>query len=367
MTDTGTMSQLIRRESMAARLVEVLKQELHRFTRMQWLPGERILSRQFQVSRATLRAALIQLQRQKIIRAYPQRGYKILAIRPKGRGEPSRIIGCFQELSREGYKPHSQIMINAIEHGLNRAGYEMKMFTDIHLRGHARHQQLNSLVSDYHAAGWMLMTTSFKTQQWFMENRIPALILGSCHPGIKLPNLDVDYRAVCRHAVSFLWRLGHRHIYLLIRRSGLGGDIASEEGFQYALSQLGQETPPYRIVRHNGSTGDIRRVLDACLSRKPAPTAFLISRSEHTLTTLTYLLGRGIRVPGDISLICRDDNEFLEHVIPEMSRYAINRDAFARRCVRMLVQLSTAGYLKPCPRWMMPRCIRGATAAPPAN
>ncbi|MBU4365632.1 MAG: substrate-binding domain-containing protein [Verrucomicrobia bacterium] len=359
------MNQRIRRESIVTQVVDVLKQELPRLIHGKWLPGERVLSNQFQVSRTTIRAALAQLQRQKLIRACPQKGYKILAGRRHSNEKPSRLIGWFQGSSQAGLKPRSQSMIRDIERGLNNAGYELKTFTDIHLRGHNRHQQLSNLVAEHRAAFWMLTAASFKTQEWFMKHGIPSLVLGSCYAGIKLTNLDIDYWAVCRHAAILLWRLGHRRLCLLAPRTRFGGDLAGEEGFQAALVQLSRGTQPPLILYHNESALDIRRVLDDCLSRTPVPTAFLVSHPVHALTTISYLMRRGLRVPEDISLICRDDDEFMEHLIPSLAHYAVDLEVFARRCIRMLIQMATSGHLKPFSRRMMPRFVRGNTVAPP--
>ncbi|MCG2660779.1 MAG: substrate-binding domain-containing protein [Kiritimatiellae bacterium] len=359
--------QIIQRESLVTRVVAVLKQELPRLVHGKWLPGERVLSRQFQVSRTTVRAALAQLQRRKLIRAYPQHGYRILASVRRHKEQTSRIIGCFRESFHTGYEPQLQIMIRDIEYGLNAAGYELKIHTDVHLEGRSRHRRLINMVGANRAACWMLTSVSFETQQWFMKRGIPALVLGSCYPGICLPNLDVDYRAIGRHAASLLWRLGHRQICLLAPRIRLGGYIAGEQGFQTSGLQLSRGALSPKIIYHNGSTGDIRRVLDACLSKMPAPTAFLVVHSFHALTAICYFMSKGIRVPRDVSLVCRDDDEFLECVIPSMARYAVDRGAFARRCVRALIQLATSGYLKPPARWMIARYIGGDTVAPPMS
>jgi len=365
MTITGVMNQRIRRESIVTQVVNALKQELPCLIHGKWLPGERVLSNQFQVSRTTIRAALAQLQSRKLIRACPQKGYKILAVRRPYREKPCQVIGWFQGSFHEGLKPRSQSMIHDIEHGLNNAGYELKTFTDIHLRGHNRHQQLSRLVTEHRTACWILTTAPFKTQQWFMKHGIPSLVLGSCYADIKLPNLDIDYRAVCRHAVIQLWRLGHRRICLLAPHTRFGGDLAGEEGFQAALIQLSTGTQAPIFLYHNGSVGNIRRALDDCFSGSQAPTAFLISRPMHALTTISYLIRKGFRVPEDISLICRDDHEFMEHLVPAMAHYAVDLEMLARRCVRILIQIATSGHLKPYSRRMIPQFIRGNTVAPP--
>ncbi len=360
-------NQPIRRESIVTQVVAALKLEWPNYIRSKWLPSERVLSGRFQVSRTTIRAALAQMQRQKLLRACPQKGHKILSARRHGNEKTCRIIGLFQESYPEGSKPHLQSIIRAIELGLNNAGYELRIFTDMHLRGPTRHQQLSRLVAEHRVACWMLMSVSFETQEWFMKHEIPSLVYGSCYAGIELPDLDIDYLAVCRHAVIQLWRLGHRRICLLAPRTRLGGDLASEEGFRSTLIQSSGGTQAPLILYHDESVDNIRRVLDDCFARMPAPTAFLISRPIYALTTISYLMQRRLRVPEDVSLICRDDNEFMEYLVPYMSHYVIDRGMIERRLVRMLIQMATSGQLKPRSRRMMPKFVRGDTMAPPVS
>lgn len=359
------MIQRVKRESLVAKVVEVLKSELPRYRGQKWLPGEQVLSRQFQVSRTTIRAALAQMQRLGLIRVFPKRGYRIL-LSARGHSEQtSRVIGFLQGACRDMLDAQTYGVVHDIEHGLNVAGYELIIHSDVPLRGCHREQWLEHLLHTQCATCWMLHAVSFETQQWFMRRGHPAFIFGSCYKGIQMPNLDVDYGAVCRHAAGLLWRLGHRRICLLAPQTRFGGDVYGEEGFRSAIIQLGRGLVPADIRRHNGSVGSIQRILDACRGGPSAPTAFLVAKAMHALTAMTHLIYRGISVPQEVSLVCRDDDEFMHQVVPSMAHYRVDWSLHARRCVRMLIQLATAGYLKRQERMQMAQFIHGETVASP--
>ena len=93
------MTTAIRRESLVTQVLNVVRHELPRYQRFEWLPGERVLCDRFQISRTTLRAVLAQLQRRGLITAVPRRGYRIEA-RVRGSAAPeSRLVVCLQKAS----------------------------------------------------------------------------------------------------------------------------------------------------------------------------------------------------------------------------------------------------------------------------
>ena len=69
------------------------------------------------------------------------------------------------------------------------------------------------------------------------------------------------------------------------------------------------------------------------------PIAFLISRAQHVLTVLGHLLSYRFRIPQDVAVISRDDESFLENVVPTVARYSRNPDVFASTLSRMVLDI----------------------------
>lgn len=96
------------------------------------------------------------------------------------------------------------------------------------------------------------------------------------------------------------------------------------------------------------------------------PTAWLVSRSRHALTAVGCLLKLGVRIPEDMALVCRDGDQYMADNVPSIARYQVDMDVYARRCARALIQMATAGRLRPSTRRIMARFIAGETLGPPS-
>jgi DNA-binding LacI/PurR family transcriptional regulator len=162
----------------------------------------------------------------------------------------------------------------------------------------------------------VLLSVSRTIQQWFDQNRMPALVLGSCHPGVRLPSIDFDYRTICRHAAGILLARGHRRLALVVPDSGAAGDLASEQGFREAADRrTGGDVAHVTIVRHNGTAQQVTHKLDSLFRSPHPPTALLVAKTQHVFVVLMYLLRRGLQVPDAVSFIARDHDPAFVNVI----------------------------------------------------
>jgi DNA-binding LacI/PurR family transcriptional regulator len=197
-------------------------------------------------------------------------------------------------------------------------------------------------------------------QRWFTEHQLPCVVLGSCYPQIALPSVDTNYVAVCRHAVGQFLTHGHRRIVLLNPPPGAAGDMKAEAGFLEAVQKTSLPNVEARIVHHDGTVRSVCSRLD-WLMRSPAPpTALLVSRAQHVLTVLGHLLLCGFRVPEDVALISRDDDSFLEIVVPSLARYSGNPEVFATKLSRVVLGIVRGKHTADEHR-IMPNFVPGMT------
>ncbi|OHE79111.1 MAG: hypothetical protein A2107_06660 [Verrucomicrobia bacterium GWF2_62_7] len=197
-------------------------------------------------------------------------------------------------------------------------------------------------------------------QRWFIRQRLPCVVAGSCVPDIALPSVDVDFRATCRHAGGVLLRKGHQRLALVLPQDAYGGDVVSEEGLREALASM-QGSAQLRVLRHDGTAAHLCTLLDEALRPPNPPTAFLVARAPHVLTVMMHLMRRGKRIPQDVAVISRDNDPFLESIAPVVARYAINQAQFARRLSMAARQLAETGTLPAHAIRLMPRFLPGET------
>jgi DNA-binding LacI/PurR family transcriptional regulator len=98
------------------------------------------------------------------------------------------------------------------------------------------------------------------------------------------------------------------------------------------------------------------------------PTAFVVSHTHHYATVATHLAIRGLRVPDDVSLICRSEDPFLQFLRPTPAFYRTNMELAAKLLFEQ-VRHAIAGTAKPGEqRQLVPELVGGGSvAAPPSR
>lgn len=358
------MPQIPKRTSLISLTAEAVYQAIEEGLWLSSLPGERELADRFQVSRPTLREALKILQREGIIDVSHGKRRQIL-VSHRDVVPPRTVVAAVSQMPPHLMSPMTTFYMNELRKHVQKSRLQLEVITDPGVRHSMPHQALETLVSDRNIACWILLSVTEKTQHWFAGRNLPTLIVGSCYPGVTLPSLDIDYRAVCRHAVATFLRNGHRGIAFLTPANKVAGDEASEDAFSQAVHQSGHSDARGTIIHHNGTRVDICRKLARISVLERPPTALLVSRPLHLLTAHTFLLKQGVRIPGQLSLICRDNDAYLGQLVPDVARYLFRRRHFADRLSRLAIQLATTGNISPRQYHVVPQFHAGETIAPP--
>ncbi len=352
----GPPISLPRRESLVSQTAASLLVHLEAGYWRQRLPAERRLCRLLQVSRPTLRCALRQLERDGRIRlAGRTRRYIGPEHRHRKAKSPSGLVNFLAPLPLQAMAPTTLLIMDAVRENLSGSGHPIRFHVDPTAFSPKPGRALERLLAIDHAATWVAWGSKEPMQRWFLARHLPLLVIGSCGGGIPLPSVDVDFRATCRHAANLLLRKGHVRLGLVLQKDVYDGDVESERGFREAVEH--HSTAQFRIIRHDGTTAGLCSLMDAVLRSRQAPTGYLVIRAGHALTVAMHLMRRKIRLPQDMAVLSRDDEPYLAHTSPALSRYAINADQFARRvcdAVRAIagVRSPRAHAVRLMPRWI---------------
>ena len=362
------MPLLPQRQSLVSQTVELLRREIAQGTWREWLPAERALCAMLQVSRNTLRRALAQLVRDGVLQSRHGAGTRVPAAPPPPRppAERTRDVAVLSPDPVELLRPTQTLWIDELRALLSERGVRLHV---IHGRQYFRAQPglaLSKLLAQQPHGCWILTLSTLAIQQWFHAHGVPCLVAGSVHGGLDLPFRDLDHRASCRHAAGHLLGLGHRRLALLIAKSRLAGDLASEAGFLEGARKLPPADASAVIAHHDGTVAGICLALRRLLERPPAPTALLVPNAYHYLTVASRLAQLGRRVPQDVSLLSRDEDPFLSFLVPAPARYVVNPRAMARSLLPAVLDLLDGRPVAQRGVQLMPEFIRGeSTAAPP--
>ncbi|HAO80397.1 MAG TPA: hypothetical protein DCQ92_15805 [Verrucomicrobia subdivision 3 bacterium] len=326
----------------------------------QWLPGEHELSSLLHVGRRTVRAALEQLRRDGVVECRSGKRRKIIRRQPADIKPASSRAILLTPVPLHLMSPFSIFLIDRLREQLGAEGYLLDIHAGRDTYRTRLPQQLKKLEETLRPAAWILTQSTAPMQHWFARCGLPCVLVGSSYPGVALPSVDFDYAAVCRHAVGQFLARGHRRIVLLNPRSRAAGDMKAEEGFLQAVKNTSTPNVEATIDYHDGTVANVRSRLDVLMRLKERPTALLVSRAHHVVTVLGHLLVNKFRVPADVAVISRDDDSYLESIVPLPARYSGNPELFASALSRVVLE-AIAGRKPATEHRLMPKFFPGQT------
>ena len=356
---------LPRRITLSAQAAAALRRAIAGNLWREFLPSERRLCDLLQVSRPTVRTALHTLAEEGLIEICHGRRIRLRPQRRTATAPQSRLVALVSHqpiarLTLTAYQGISEMRAQLAKHG-----FITEEFVCLGRTATTQRRKLEAFLRQNRVFCCLLISVSREVQEWFAAHAIPALVLGSCPDAVKLPSLDVDYRAVCRHAAGTFLRAGHRRLAFLVPDLGIAGDLASEEGFCAGVAaRPGLAGASATVIRHNGTAVDLGAKLAGLLRAPQPPTALLVARPVHTITVLVHLLRKGIRVPETISVLARDHDAVYANAL---SHYAFETGAFAHRLSRLMLKMVGRGHLPAEPSLIFPRYVSQDTVRSPRS
>jgi DNA-binding LacI/PurR family transcriptional regulator len=365
-----------RPHSIAANLVDSLRERLQAGEWTGYLPSERELCERFRVSRPTLRKALTILSDEGRVR--PEHGMGWQIEQPTAAtvdARKSKAVGILCLVPLDQATPFNLFMIDKLQEHLTAAGLQVHT--------HAGHQYasrnlqiaLQRLVRSSPPSVWVLFGSLTRTRAWFLQRSIPVFDALANRREHDIPGVYVDLCAVLRHAVGRLTAAGHRRIVFVrhmapnpVASGSVEASVERDEieAFQEALEHHGARSPSVPgVVQHAATPQSVRKVIGTLLKSSHPPTALVVRRPQHALTTLTYLMHLGMRVPRDMSVVCIGYQPILDHVTPAITHYDFNRQAYARKLTSLVLSWATTGYWTAREGEVTMLFRRGETLAPP--
>lgn len=125
----------------------------------------------------------------------------------------------------------------------------------------------------------------------------------------------LDNHALGRHAALTLLQHGHRQIGAVLTHSNPALRSGLDDVFR-ASSAAGASL---NVCEVDETAEAVARAIDRLVGSKRQPTAVFVAESSLYLAAFSRLTQRGLRVPGDISLLCRDDEAYMASLLPPPS------------------------------------------------
>lgn len=349
-----------------ASVAEQAEQALRAFIRdgtlAEQLPSESQLAHDLGIGLSSLRTALANLEKAGVI---TRRNGLRARITPRGAQQRERkappTVCIVSSLSRETVAPDLNPVVLALNANFSSRGIRWEEVFDAKLDRGPPENRLRTLVADRDHVCWLLHGCSTPVLRWFSRSKLPAFLIGSCPPGVVLPSVDYDNRAVGWHSAGHLTKHGHRHIALLRPRRALTGDFDSCAGF---LSYIERNAPGTAVVTItvDRDLSSLGAKLDQAMASAHPPSAFFALHPGAALKTIFHLLKAGHRIPRDVSVMCRDSISLFDTVLPEITRYHGSNLLLFRRASRIAQALLAGHAVPPKASLVTPSFIPGLTA-----
>jgi LacI family transcriptional regulator len=358
------MALNLKRTSVVAQVADAIRNEILVGAWKEWVPSERRLSETLHVSRNTCRSALSMLYREMLIEPVRGRGIRVkhTAIPRVPQLEVhTRSVGVIIPEGIGRLRPSIAWMLEELQAELFDLGVRLNLHhSSAYYRANPQHAIENLIQKNPHDC-WILVLSHRPLQKLFMDKGLPCVVSGSLYPDIRLPSVDYDYRAICRHAVGKLLSLGHRRIIFMNRRVRGAGDLESEAGFLEGSVDSRHTDVDARVVYHGDDRASVLNLTNGLFASASPPTALIVANSYCYLSVVSALARLNLQVPSDVSVIARDDDPFFEYVAPDPARYTINVSGVARRLMSIVRSLLEGRSAKFEPMRVVPRFFPGGS------
>jgi len=191
---------------------------------------------------------------------------------------------------------------------------------------------------------------------------LPTVLVTSGEGGDNRPMVDIDQAGGATQAITLLKGLGHRRIAHI---AGPAGDLHAEarkSAWQAGVPRAARKL----MIQGDWSSASGYRAALALLAGERVPTAIFAANDQMAIGALRALNERGLKVPGDISVVGFDDIEGADCSIPPLTTVRQNHAALGLAAMELLLE-AIAGA--PARSVLIPAemVVRASAGPPPAD
>jgi LacI family transcriptional regulator len=172
------------------------------------------------------------------------------------------------------------------------------------------------------------------------ERKIPFARIGSITPGPGIA-ITMGDKGSARLATEYLIGLGHRRIGFIAGSEEYNLSSWRIEGWQQAMETAGLASDEL-CIRGDFSYDSGVAAAHALLDLDRRPTAIIASNDQMALATLDTAIGRGLRVPNDLSLISFDNTPVARFTTPQFTAVDQPIAATFSKAVELLINNGNA-------------------------
>ncbi len=153
----------------------------------------------------------------------------------------------------------------------------------------------------------------------FADGRYPLVVVDNLFSQWKLDYVVCDYRSGADQVMNYLLQLGHRKIGLINAAPEIRTARDVRDIYTGKLQGRGIELDESLVEDGKFTEEGGAAAADTILSKHPEATALFAGNDKMALGALHYLTRRGIKVPGEVSVVGFDDLKHAGFVTPSLT------------------------------------------------
>lgn len=183
-------------------------------------------------------------------------------------------------------------------------------------------------------------------------------------PDLDVPTVSINNAAAAHEATAHLVGLGHRRIAHIAGRAG--SNVATQRivGYRSALAAAGLPVRDEMIVAGDFSVASGEAAMGRLLDLDSPPSAVFCAGDEMAVGAINAAIARGLRVPGDLSVVGFDDLPIASAFNPRLTTIHQPRREMGRAAAELLID-HIEDKSRPAPSRQLPHrlVVRASTAA----
>ncbi|HEU0138610.1 MAG TPA: substrate-binding domain-containing protein, partial [Bryobacteraceae bacterium] len=196
------------------------------------------------------------------------------------------------------------------------------------------------------------------------ELNVPIVLIDNQHPGEFAHSICIEDRPGARLAVNHLVGLGHRRIAYIGNQFGMQVDRHRRAGYRDVLKKERIAPSPDLEVLGDGTAPGGKAAMGQLLGLREPPTAVFCFNDLSAIGAVRALHDRGLKIPGDVSVIGFDDLPIVSYVEPPLTTIRQPKVEMGKRAARMLLGLLDGETVESDVRVPGELIVRSSTAHP---
>lgn len=163
----------------------------------------------------------------------------------------------------------------------------------------------------------------------------PIVLIDRYYEDCRLPYVTSNNLKGALEGTNLLIKSGHRKIVCIQGETSSTPNKKRVAGFQKAMTNAGYDA---KVVGNAFSIENGYTETKLLLQSKERPTAIFGLSNTICLGAIRAIRESSLRIPEDISILCFDDNFYLDHITPMITRVGQQVEEMGRLSVKVLME-----------------------------